>query len=253
GLEHLMQVRALVARQVHRDLHDAAALKLEAERLQVQQSAVALAHGARDASCDRQVARVQRDVVRDQKRSHADDASARGRVYARLSNVRRARGVRADLRAQQLESSAPHVRKIFSFGPLCRALVEIDGDAQLAPDSLARTPRERDALLYADAADGDERQNVARAHARVLPRVRVEVNQLRSARHNAHRRLDDRTGRRDEGDDRAVVIRVNVRAEDERALNRLDRLDQPRNHLGLAPLAEVWYTLDDAIHKIFDL
>src|SRR5437763_1199997 len=62
-------------------------------------------------------------------------------------------------------------------------------------------------------------------------------------------------GRRDEGDDRAVVIRVNVRAEDERALDRLDRLDQARDHLGLAPLAEVWYTLDDAAegrHRIRD-
>src|SRR2546423_9857003 len=243
-----MQVRALVARQVHRDLHDAAALKLEAERLQVQQSAVALAHGARDATCDRQVARVQRDVVRDQKRPQADIASVRHRVHRRLTNVRRARGVRADLRAQQLEAAAPHVREIFSFGPQRRALVEVDGDAQLAPDSLARTPRERDALFDADAADGDERQHVARAHARVLPGLRVEVDQLRRARDDAHRRLDDRTGRRDEGDDRAVVIRVNVRAEDERALDRLDRLDQARDHLGLAPLAEVWYTLDDAIH-----
>src|ERR1043166_3423623 len=56
GLEGLMQVRPLVARQVHRDLHDAAALKLEAERLQVEESAVALAHGARDAARDRHAA-----------------------------------------------------------------------------------------------------------------------------------------------------------------------------------------------------
>ena len=243
-----MEVRALVARQVHRDLHDAAALKFEAERLQMQESAVALAHRARDAPCDRQVARVQRDVVRNEQWSHADDASASRRMHARLSNVRRAFRVRADLFTQQLESTAPHVRKIFSFWPQRRALVKVDGYAKLAPDSLARTVRERDALFDAYAADGDERQHVARAHARVLPRVRVEVNQLRRARDDAHRRLDDRTGRRDEGDDRAVVIRVNVRAEDERALDRLDRLDQARDHLGLAPLAEVWYTLDDAIH-----
>src|SRR5437764_5470421 len=243
-----MEARALVARQVHRDLHDAAALKFEAERLQMQESAVALAHRARDAPCDRQVARVQRDVVRDEQRSHAYDASASRRVHARLSNVRRAFRVRADLFAQQLESTAPHVRKIFSFRPQRRALVEVDGYAKLAPDSLARTVRERDALFDAYAADGDERQHVARAHARVLRRVRVEVNQLRRARHDAHRRLDRRTGRRDEGYDRAVVIRVNVRAEDERALDRLDRLDQARDHIGPAPLAEVWYTLDDAIH-----
>src|SRR5438045_483720 len=152
-----MQVRALVARQVHRDLHDAAALKLEAERLQVQESAVALTHRARYAPCDRQVARVQRDVVRDEKRSHADDTSARRRVHARLSNVWRAFRVRADLFAQKLEAAAPHVRKIFSFRSRRRALVEVDGDLKLAPYSLAGFARERDALFDAHAADGDER------------------------------------------------------------------------------------------------
>src|ERR1700749_5132773 len=123
GLERLMDVRALVTRQVHRDLNDAAALKLEAERLQVWQPAVALANRTGDSLRDRDVARVERDVVSNQKGTHADDASARGRMNAPLANVGRTLRVRADLPAQKLEPAAAHVGQILSLRPRLRAVL----------------------------------------------------------------------------------------------------------------------------------
>src|SRR5215218_10409105 len=149
GLERVVQVRHVVAREVHRDLHDAARLKLEAERLQMQQPAVAPAHAPRYLLRDRQVARVQSHVVGDEQRPHAHDASARGRVYAWLAHVGRALGARRNLFLQQLEAPAPNVREVPSLGDSRGALVEVDGDAQLLPNPPPRLARERDALLDA--------------------------------------------------------------------------------------------------------
>src|SRR3712207_9330766 len=73
----------------------------------------------------------------------------------------------SDLLAQKLEAAAPHVREVAPLLLQRRALVEVDGDVQLAPDATPRLVRERDALLYAQAADGDERQHVARPHAQI--------------------------------------------------------------------------------------
>ena len=50
--------------------------------------------------------------------------------------------------------------------------------------------------------------------------------------------------RRDERHYRAVVIRVRMCPQDESALDRLDRLDQPRDRLDFAPLAEVRHRLE---------
>jgi hypothetical protein len=44
------------------------------------------------------------------------------------------------------------------------------------------------------------------------------------------------------------VVCVDVSAEDERAHDRLDRLDEQAHDLRLAALAEVWYTFDDSFH-----
>src|SRR3712207_1632296 len=166
--------------------------------------------------------RVQRHVVSDEQRAHADDAGARGRVHAGLANVGRALRLRRNLFLQQLEAAAPNVREVPSLRPRRGALVEVDGDAQLLPNPSARLARERDALLDAQAAHRHERQYVARPHARVLSRVRAQVYQLGRAPDDAHGRFDYRLGRGDEGYDGAVVIRVYVRAQDERALDTFE-------------------------------
>jgi hypothetical protein len=108
--------------------------------------------------------------------------------------------------------------------------------------------RELHAVADADAFERHERQHVAGAQPRVLARVRAQVDQLGRARHGAHRGLDHVLGRGHEGDDRAVVVRVHVRPEHERALDRLDGSDEPPDRLHVTALAEVRHTLDDAFH-----
>src|SRR3712207_7959732 len=50
----------------------------------------------------------------------------------------------SDLLAQKLEAAAPHVREVAPLLLQRRALVEVDGDVQLAPDATPRLVRERD-------------------------------------------------------------------------------------------------------------
>ena len=91
--------------------------------------------------------------------------------------VGRALRRRADVVANALELAATHVGEILAVGARGGALVEEDGDAELAPDALAELARERDAVLHRRALERDERDDVGGAHARVLARVRVEVDQ----------------------------------------------------------------------------
>ena len=62
--------------------------------------------------------------------------------------VGRALRRRADLVANALELAAADVGEILAIGARGGALVEEDGDPELAPDALAELAREGDAVLH---------------------------------------------------------------------------------------------------------
>jgi hypothetical protein len=70
------------------------------------------------------------------------------------------------------------------------------------------------------------------------------VDQLGRHGNTAHRGFHNEIRSGHEGDNRAVVIGVDVGVEHASCFDRLDRLRQPRYHVRLAAFAEVWYTLD---------
>jgi hypothetical protein len=78
--------------------------------------------------------------------------------------------------------------------------------------------------------------------------VTAQVDKLGRARDDADGRFNHNFGRRDEGDDRAIVVGVDVRAEDDGARDRFDRFDQTLDDARVSTLAEVGHTLDDAFH-----
>src|SRR5947207_15165817 len=102
-------------------------------------------------------------------------------MHARLADVRRASQRRVcNLSAQLFKAFAPHVLKIHTLRPACRALVKVNGNPKLAPDSLASLVRERHAISNRHAAHGNKRQHVRRADTWMNTLMPAQVNQLRS-------------------------------------------------------------------------
>ena len=75
------------------------------------------------------------------------------------------------------------------------------------------------------------------------------VDQLGRQRNGPHRSFHNEIRSGNKSDNRAVVIGVDVRIEHASRFHRLDRLSQPLDRFSLATFAEVWYTLDDALHQ----
>ncbi len=71
------------------------------------------------------------DVVRDQEGTRPHCRSPGGGVQRGVTEVRPARGIRADLVTQSLEFTATHVGEVLALGPRGRALVEVDRNPQL--------------------------------------------------------------------------------------------------------------------------
>src|SRR5918911_1014842 len=245
----MMKRGLLVINQIHRDLRDAPRFELETESLQVAQTAVAPANAARNLPRDRNVVRLQVDVVSDEEGASADDYCPGALVHARVADVRRSveQSVR-DLLAQLLEPTASDLLKVHAVGPQGRALVKVNGNPKFTPDSLPSLVRERDAILNRHPAHGDEGQHIGRADARVLSLVPAQVNQLRGEPDRAKRSLDDHVSLGHKRDDRAVVVRIRVQVEHDRADDFFDGPRQPLDYFRPAAFAKIWHALDETIH-----
>ena len=135
--------RLLGVDEIHRHLR--LAVDLEAEPLHVAQTAGRAAHGLRDVLGDGEVRRrAEVDVVRDEKRPRADRGGAGGRVNARRAEVGLSRrGAGVHLVANALELAAADVGEVLARGRGRRALVEEDGNLELACRRARRAVRAR--------------------------------------------------------------------------------------------------------------
>src|SRR5437879_256012 len=126
-------------------------------------------------------------------------------------------------------------------------LVKVNRNRKLVPDSFARLVGQRHAIFDRDAADGNKRQHVSSANARMLASMISQIDQLRRSANRAKRSLDDHLRRSDECYYRTIVICVDMPIENYHSAHRLNRASDLFDHFRLAAFAEVWYTLDDRI------
>ena len=75
------------------------------------------------------------------------------------------RGILAGRLAQLLKLAAADIFEIGAVGPRSRGFIEVDGNAESAPDFEARLARQQDALLQLDPGNGHEGDDVGRADA----------------------------------------------------------------------------------------
>ena len=132
----------------------------------------------------------------------------------RGSVIRGCRGVPPDPLTESLEFALPDVREPLPLGSGGRPGVEIDRDLELRCRTLGEPAREPDAVLQRRVPDGNERDDVGRAHARVLSLVLREIDPLQGDPHGSERRLEGSLGRRHECEHRPVVRGVGLDVEE---------------------------------------
>ena len=130
----------------------------------------ALAQLEGDVRRQRLVPRVQRHVVGDEEFAGADHGRASPGVEPRGTKIRRPVRV-VELLGQPLVLALSDGRQVLPLGSARRSFVEIDGDGQLAPNTLAHASRDGRAVLHGHAGDRDKGADVSGAH----PRVRAVV------------------------------------------------------------------------------
>ena len=177
---------------------------------------------------DVDIGRIQENVVGDQKLARAHDGRARRRMHPRLAEVRLARRIGRNLRANSFKLPAPDVFQILPLRRSRRRLVQINRNLKSLPDLLAHMTRHGDAILDGHAINRNERHHVGRAHARMRALMLGQINQLRGLAHAANRRFLDRLPLADQRDHAAVVVGIHL------AIEQIDAVDLHR--------------LDDGVH-----
>jgi hypothetical protein len=137
----------------------------------------------------------------------------------------------------------PEIAVVDPVGPAGRAFVQVHGHAQIVPDFGRHALRQADALFQRDAFDGDERDHVGGADARVGALVPGEIDQLDGFRHAAQGGVGHRGGWAYEGEDRAIVIGIRLAVQQDHLGDGEDRLNDGIHLGGIASFGKIGNTL----------
>src|SRR5579864_471257 len=99
--------------------------------------------------------------------------------------------VRAHLGAHPFKLPPANVLEVLALGPGGGGFVEVYRNLVALPDLGADMARDRDAVLKRHSLDGNERNHIGGADARMGSLMLVEVDQLRGLARAANRRLGD--------------------------------------------------------------
>ncbi len=152
----------------------------------------------------------------------------------------------SQLLGQSLVLARTAYSQIAALGSERSGLVAVGRDRQLVGDALGQLARHSGALVERDARDGDQRQHVAGAHARMRSLVLAHVDKLRCTAYGGQRRLHDGLGFADEGHDRAVGRFARIDVEQFDALGFFDHFGDLPYDLLIASLAEIGDAFDDS-------
>jgi hypothetical protein len=227
---------------VHADL--SAAVGKDSDGFDPVEAAVGGAYIAGDGSGGGDVGLLEVDVIGDEEAAGSDGRGTGGFVKIGTADVGAAAGIAAGSVAKAFELAAADVFEKDTVGAGGGSSVEVDGDAVATPDEKAGLAGEDGALSERGAADGDEGDDVGGADAGVDAALRGEVDEFGGFAGGAGGCFDDARGRAGDGDDGAVVRRVEGPVEKTHAVDLHGGDDLP--DLGrVGAFREVRDTLDD--------
>ena len=249
GVKDRAERSRLEIRQVHRDLCAVLRFQFQAHRFNTWKAA---ARGP-DLLCnlfrERDVGRVQVDIISNQKFARAHHRRAGSRVEGVFAEVGPPIGIRLYLLAHAFELPLADVLKISPLRPARRGLVKKGRDLKAPPGSFRHLLGDAHAIVKRHAEDRDKGDDVGRSQPRVRALLMIQINQVSSLANAAQGGLADGLARPGQGDDRAVVVGVHLLVEQVNLRHGEHGLDN-RLHFGFVPaFAEVWNAFDDGLHN----
>jgi hypothetical protein len=227
---------------VHADLR--AAVGQDADGFDSVKPTVGGADVASDGTGGGDVGLFEVDVIGDEKAAGSDSASPGGVVKLGSADVGAAGGVAAGGVTEAFELAFADVLQLHAVGAGGGGSVEVDGDAVATPDEQASLAGENGALGQRGSADRDEGDDVGGADAGVNTALGGEVDEFGSLASRAGGGLDDAGGRAGDGDDGAVVSRVEGPVQKAHTFD-LHSGDDLGDLVGVDSFREVGDTLDD--------
>ncbi len=142
----------------------------------------------------------------------------------------------------------PNIAQVDPVGTGGGGFIEVNGDAQFRADARPQLAGNLHTVGHRHAGNRHERYHVGRPHAGMLAVLLVHVNQLGGAGDGGESSLADDRRRADKGDDRPVVVRIRRAVQHPDARHAFDSGDDPVNHLGPPPFAEIGHAFHYLSH-----
>ena len=233
--------------QVHRHLHDAAILQLHAHGLAEAQTAAEEAHLLGDSVGDGEVGRVEVHVVSHERHTCADGHGAGRRVTLSGAEVGLPLGL-LDLLGHAFELAFADGGEVLAVRCGGRLLIQEDGHAVALSHLSGHFFGEGNGLFGRRVLDRDERHHVDSAHARVLPRVLVQVDQLDGLADSLEHSVAQRLRLSNYGHDEAVMVLIIAVVQQFHIVLTAEAIHDFLDFLFVASLAKVGDALHDFVH-----
>ncbi len=151
--------------------------------------------------------------------------------------------------AQPFELPSPHIFKIHALRPRRRRFVIKHRYPVALPDFVAYPPGQRHAILDGHAIDGNKRQHVRRAHARMRTLVFRQVDQFHGFAGAQDSRFRHRLRFARQRDYAAVMVGVHFAIQHIYARHTAHRRDNGIDLRGVAAFAKIGHALNQSFHR----
>ncbi len=198
---------------------------------------------------EREIGRAQVDIEGDEDLTCADNGCAGREMEGGAAGIGRAGGIGEGGFAKRFELAMPHMFEETALGDKSRFAVEIDGNRKLGGHATADRVSEFNALRHCGIGQGNERQNVEGAQARVNAAVGAEVDEVASFTGGNEGRLGDGVGTSGKGDDAAVVIPIAGAVENQDAGDAAHGGSDAVDARNVAAFREVRDAFDDCVFQ----
>src|SRR5208337_3045464 len=198
--------------EVHRDLSQATHQKSSA--LDEAQAATRSAHRFRDFLGNVDVGRIQEDVIGNEKFARSNHGCPGRGMHARLTEIRLARRIGGNLRADAFELTAANILQVLPFRRSRGGFIKVDGDLETLRNLSSDVSCHGDAVFDSDAVNRDKGHDVGCAHARVRTLMLGQIDQLGGLPYPANGSFLNGIALAYQGDDAAVVVGIHLAIEE---------------------------------------
>ena len=236
--------------EVHRNLCLVSILQKNAHGFDVPETATGEPDTPGDLLRNGNIGCIQVDVISDQRFPGAYGRRACRRMDSRFAKVGLSVRVGSDFIAQSFELSSPNVFKVRSAGNGGCGLVKVNRNVEFFRDLTADVLCNLHAGVQCDAANRHKWNNVRRPHPRVPAFMLCEIDVADRRFDAPKRRLPNGLGRANDCDNRAIMIRIHLPAEQVHVTHGRDGIDNGVHHFGAASFTKVGHAFDNSVHGL---